>query len=424
MSLRRAISISVVNQVVSSGTNFALGLYLVRTLIPTEFGLYGIGFAISLFYAGIGNALFVTQMVVNMPDKPPEQRSVYAANMGLVVATFCGSTILLAWLGSQAGSAMWPEISKYSRYGVGVAVASCSYLCKEFFVRHAYTARRETSALAVNVAVAAALAGFLLIQHYDNAVITATGALWIYAASHLFGTVVGQSLLRLPFRAVRGRLVRSDFRDAWKGGRWSLLTQIVYMTRAQAHILIGGPSVGATGVAYLNAARLFVTPCVMMSPALSQVFVPRLAELRTRDPTRMVRTGRQVVLLQLTVVSAYLLLLLFAYEQISAIVLGNRYPQLLEMVVAWAVYASLLATRNGAEIVAVATRRFRHQMLCGTASAGVTIAAVLWLVPGMGIAGAVLGLSLGEASHIVLLAAALRTQEKEGTNDTAPHQAL
>ena len=97
-SFGKALSISVINQVVSSGTNFALGIYLVRALTPTEFGLYGIGFAIALLYSGVGNALLLTQMVVHVPDKANEDKLHYAARVLVLAAVFSLLTALLAGL--------------------------------------------------------------------------------------------------------------------------------------------------------------------------------------------------------------------------------------------------------------------------------------------------------------------------------------
>jgi len=75
--------------------NFLFGLYLVRNLPPVEFGLYGIGFAITLFYAGIGNAMFLTQMVVHIPNKAAEDREPYAARICLIMMLFCLVTAFL-----------------------------------------------------------------------------------------------------------------------------------------------------------------------------------------------------------------------------------------------------------------------------------------------------------------------------------------
>lgn len=151
---------------VSSGTNFALGLYLVRVLTPADYGLYGIGFAVSLFYAGIGNALFLTQMVVHTPDKAPEDRIRYAGRMLVLVTTFCAATLTLAGLVFYAGGMLWPPVVNHAGFGLAVTAASIAFLMKDFFVRYAYNTRNEIGALAMNLVLGGSLLFSLMALHH------------------------------------------------------------------------------------------------------------------------------------------------------------------------------------------------------------------------------------------------------------------
>src|SRR3954463_1609374 len=53
---RKALSTSLLNQALSSATNFALSFALVRILSTTDYGSYTIGIAVCYLYAGIGNS--------------------------------------------------------------------------------------------------------------------------------------------------------------------------------------------------------------------------------------------------------------------------------------------------------------------------------------------------------------------------------
>src|SRR5690242_17112757 len=78
---RKALSTSVLNQALSSATNFALAFVLVRALSTADYGSYSIGTAVCYLCAGVGNALFLVQMVVHTPDKAPEDRFPYAVRI-------------------------------------------------------------------------------------------------------------------------------------------------------------------------------------------------------------------------------------------------------------------------------------------------------------------------------------------------------
>jgi O-antigen/teichoic acid export membrane protein len=277
-----------------------------------------------------------------------------------------------------------------------VTVASVSYLIKDFFVRHAYTTRKEIWALEINIAVAIGLA-VLLIMHYQQSIeITATGALWIYALCHMVAAATGQFLSRLPFLAAKGNQVLSDAREAWDQGRWALMTTLMYSLRSQAYIFLTALAVGPAGVARLNAARLLVTPAVMLTPALGQVFMPRLSELRTSGSRKVVHGGMifSTILLGVAFVYSGVLLLLFDY--IVPFVLGPKYNSILGIVVGWSVVVCLLAIRNGGELILQALKGFRSLMVVNAISAIIAIVAVVVLMQFIGLYGAVYGTAIAE----------------------------
>lgn len=395
-SLSKAISISVLNQAVSSGTNFILGIYLVRVLTPEQFGLYGIGFAISLFYAGIGSSLFLTQMVVNAPDKPLDERLTYAASMGKAVAVFCALTVLISLLVLPGLGAIWPWFGNYTKYGFAVTAASVGYLLKDFFVRHAYTTRKEIWALEINVAVAASLAVLLMLQYQQSIEIMATGALCIYALCHLAAAATGQILSQLPLLAVQGNKVLRDTQEAWVQGRWALMTTMMYSLRTQAYIFVTAWGVGPSGVAYLNAARLLVTPASMLTPAISQVFMPRLAELRKYGRGRVVKVGTLFTVLLLGVALIYSGTLLVLLNHVVPLVLGTKYDSVFGIVFGWSVVMCFLAVRNGGELILQALKSFRSLMIVNAVSALIAIIAVVGLLGFVGLYGPVYGLALAE----------------------------
>ena len=395
-AISKALSISVLNQFVSSGTNFVLGIYLVRVLTPVEFGFYGIGFAISLVYAGIGNSLFLTQMVVNIPDKPQADRLAYAASMGKGVLIFCGVTFLLILFVLPGLGAAWTWLGQYAGYGLAVTGASVAYLLKDFFVRHAYTVRKEIWALVVNVAVAATLAVLLFLQHFQTINFTATWALWIYTASHLTAVSVGQILARLPILAVQCEQMIIDYREAWAEGRWALVTTLMYSLRTQAYIFVTAWGLGPVGVAYLNASRLLVTPATMLTPALSQVFLPRLAELRIDDRRRMVYVGMLYAVLLLTIALGYSGILFIFLDRIVLIVLGGKYHSMFGVVLGWCIFVCLLAVSTGGSLILQVLKKFRILMVINTISAFIAIILVVTFIKWIGLFGAIYSLVIAE----------------------------
>ena len=401
--LAKAISISVLNQMISSATNFALGLYLVRMLQPAEFGLYSISFAICLFYSGIGNALFLTQMVVHTPDKMLEDRMAYAMRMLILVAIFCVSTVLISALIVLVGRELWSPIAEHTSLGIAIAAASAAYLLKDFFIRHAYNKQKESWALTINSVVALMLVVMLWTQNYYKFQFSVEIALWIYALANASAAVYGYILAGLRFYGITKSALVFDAREAWRGGRWASITNFVYFIRIHAHTIIVTTVVGPLGVANLSAARLLVTPAVMLTPALGQVAMPRLASMRLYGSRKIINASLSVGIGLLMVAILYSVILLLAYDWIVSVVLGDKYTDLFTITMMWCLYTCLLALRNGAEIAMQVLNKFKKLSAASFFSAFVSLIATYWLVMFHGTTGALIGISMGELAMITLI---------------------
>jgi O-antigen/teichoic acid export membrane protein len=398
--LAKALLLSVGNQVISSGSNFALGLYLVRTLSSVEFGLYGIAFAISLFYTGIGNSLFLTQMVVHTPDKLSEDRLPYAGRMFIALcgfnAAFC--TCMVIVLGTVAAI----FFNEYLYYSLAIVAVSVASLSKDFFIRHAYNHGQENWVLIINSALTVSMISALAILHFYGISITVVLALWLYALAHAIASICGYALSRLPLQGARWILIRADVLESWVGGSWATATNILYLLRTQAYTVVVASVLGPIGVAKLNAARLFITPTVMLTPALSQVFLPRLAQSVHNAPSRVFFKGRLFTAVLLMITISYSLLLFSVFDFIELSVTQGRYGSLFWLVAGWAVFSCVLSIRNGQEIAFQALRWFKYQTIANAPSAIITVIAVTLLTNWYGPGGAISGLILGELVLVII----------------------
>lgn len=399
----KALSISTINQVVSSGANFALGIYLVRVLAPIDFGLYGIGFAISLLYAGVGNALFLTQMVVHVPEKSQDDKLPYAARMLVALIIFCAFTVIIFGL-LLVLSGSWSEsINKYIGLAVSIVAASISYVVKDFFVRHAYTVRRESWALWINITVAVTLAVLLLMQFRFSSGFKPESALWIYAASNMMGGVIGFALVRLPIFAVRIGQLGDDLREAWVGGRWALVGVAITWMQTQAYMYVTAVFVGPVGVAYANSARLLITPAIFIMPALSQVMMPRLASFRISNPEKMLQISKIFTLGAVIFSVGYSVILLSLVDMISPVLLGEQYGRISPVVAAWCLVVIFQFSRAGSSIVLQVIKEFKILTLINFVSVVIAITVAVLLMQLIGISGAILGTAIGELVLSVLL---------------------
>ena len=403
LNFSKALSVSVFNQAVSSGTNFMMGLYLVHILSPEAFGLYSIGFALSLFYANVGNALLLTQMVVHVPDKTLVDRPTYAARMFIAVSVFCFFTSIFIIVLILLSSFFSVWVQQYQKLGFATVAASVSYLVKEFFVRYAYTVRREIWALGINIWVALALGCFVITGHLIGKDFNSVSSLWLYALSHATGALAGFLLAGLQLKTVRFYQLKVDCAEAWAGGKWATATTCCYFLRTQAHTIITASMLGPVAVAYLNATRLLVAPMFILTPALSQVFLPRLATLRTLDSQKVPRAGMVFSAILLSITIIYSCFILTFLQCISNLVFGLKYASPFILVLSWCILAIILSFRDGTEMVFQVMKQFRILTVVNTLSAIVALISVYGLVNLVGVTGAIFGMVLGEVVLISLL---------------------
>jgi O-antigen/teichoic acid export membrane protein len=403
VDISKALSVSVLNQAISSGNNFIFGFYLVHILTPAEFGLYGIGFAISLFYTSIGNALFLTQMVVRVPDKSPVDRLPYAARILTVIVAFCFITSFVISMLIYCSSFFSAWIQQYAELGFAIIMASISCLVKDFFVRHSYTVRKEIWALWVNICVGIALGCFVTARHFTGEILYSTSSVWLYALSNISGSLAGLFLAGLPFKAVRFNQLKRDCSEAWSGGKWDTATTCFYFLRTQAHILITASMLGPVAVAYLNATRLLVTPAVVLIPALSQVFLPRLATLSSSNPQKVIKIGALFSATLCLITIIYSIFLLVFLQDIMRLAFGSKYECSFILVLSWCFSTIFLSLRSGTEMVFQVLKKFRFLTVVNIISGLVAIVSVYALVKSIGISGAISGLVIGEAVLISLL---------------------
>lgn len=414
---RRAVSTSVLNQGISSATNFALAFVLVRALSPADYGAYGLGIAVCYLYAGIGNSLFLIQMVVHTPERPPDDQVPFAVRTLCAVVLFALATLAMTGIGAWAAGALLASVRPYRGLAMAVAAASVCYVVKDFFVRQAYISRSESRALAVTLAIAAFLATLLGMARAFGVELTPASALVAFAAAQLAGAATGLVLARLPFRSFRWHRMAEDLARGGKDGRWATGSSVVGWAQSQAYAYLTVAVIGAAGVGQANAARLLVSPFLLLTPAINQITMPRLADMRVRDPLGMLKLGKAITLGLVALSLLYSLVLLSASDSLVPLLLGPRYQGMQAPLAAWCTVLVAMLFRDGVTTLFQAMRRFRALATVNVVSAAASMAAALLFMKFWGVTGAILGGAAGELTQAALLWRALRTDRVD--NDGA-----
>lgn len=408
-AVKMPLMLSLCNQLVSSGGNFLIGIYLARTLPLEGFGLYGLGYGVCMLYVSIGNALLLTQMVVNMPDRTGDEKPRYAAKIFCAVAMLGMMVLALTCVGFFSAQLIHPAYRSLMPSVFAVALASVLFLCNEFFISYAYLKRQETLALMVNALTIGTLFTGLALEKITGYPLSAEHVLLLYALGAAVGSCAAFFKSPLPLRAGI-RNLKPELAEAWHHGRWALGGAIVTWIQAQAYTYVLAFFLGPAGVGQANAARIFISPFSFFLPAINKVAIPRLADLRRSDPKKMSRLSMMLTLSLSILTIAYSCVLLFSLDFAAGIVLGRHDPRIESVVWAWCLVLIFQMIRSGGGVLLQVQKKFRELMLVNIPTAVITVLAAILLIHLFGAVGSILGMVSGE----VVLASLIWREIKHG----------
>lgn len=401
-SVKAPLMLSLLNQLVTSGGNFLIGIYLARTLPLEGYGLYGIGYGICMLYVGMGNAVIVTQMVVNMPDRERDEKARYAAKMLYAVLILGGAMLALTAAGSVITTLFRPDYARFLGTVAAVAIASALFLCHDYFVSYAYLIRKESLALIVNMVTMAILFAGLAFGKIAGITLTAEKALLLYAFGVTAGSAIAYMVSPLSLRG-NTRNLMPDFLEAWRQGRWALGGVGITWVQSQTYTYVLAFFLGPAGVGQANAARIFISPFSFLLPAINKVAIPRLADLRRSNPKKMLMVSWLLTAGVTLLAVLYSLILLASLHYVVRTLLGRYDPVIESLVWIWCLVLVFQMLRSGGGVLLQIQKKFRILTLVNIPSAVITVAAAVALIVWLGAAGAIWGMVAGELVLLLLI---------------------
>lgn len=401
------LGVSLLTQAISSGTNFAMGIFLVRVLTPEGFGWHGIGIGLALLYLGVGNAMFLTQMIVLAPEVNDENRCKYYQDMFCLTSAFTATCIALS-IPVITGLYIFGQLQPL--YVSSIVFASACFLLNGFFIRHAYAIAQEKIALRINVVTSVCLALGMMLAYRLHGAMSPEISLGIYGLAQFIGALYGFADSGMRSAEFSNCAIAPLFSQTFLHGRWALAGVAITWLQSQSYVYVTGLLLGVPAVALLNAGRIIVSPFNLLLPALSNLIIPRLAEARLRGASDLTQktTYFGVSLIGLGIV--YLTIVMFLGHRIVPLVVGPAYePQeLLWISLGWCCVLVLQLRTSAASLGLQASLQFKSLSLLNGLTAAVTVTAALPLTKTYGPFGSIIAVGIGEALLGTALWARLR----------------
>lgn len=268
---RRGAALTLADQLVSSASNFALGVLVARAGGANALGAFGIAFLVWLAVLGANRALVCEPMtVVASPgrDADPSEGCLASLVVGLAVAV-----PLAAVAGALLFSGFHPAIAL-----LALAPWLPSLLVQDYYRSMSFRLQRPDHALISDVVFTVAqgvVTAALLALHVTS--VSAFLAAWGFGATVGAWKGIALSGLRKPLR--RGA---AQFRGLWRQSRWFLAEFATAFIAVQGYLWLLPALLGTAEFGQYRAGASLIGPVIVIFVAGGNVGLPGCVR-RLRD---------------------------------------------------------------------------------------------------------------------------------------------
>lgn len=412
---------AVGDQILSSGTNFAVAVIVARSAGPSEYGVFVLVVGIWLVLMGIGRSLLMQPYTLRAApaskgEWQAETRVAGGATLGLGLAAGLGLVCLGLGVGYRSG---------LGGAFIVVGAFAAPLMLQEFWRVAAFSRGSARQAFVNDAAWAAAqiaaLAGFAAAGALDS-----RRALVAWGLGALSGALLGPFQFRLLPALSRRTLAWAA--EASRLGGWFSLDVMAYALGDQASIWIVAGVAGTVAVGGLQGVSNLFGPVYVLSRAAEAVTLPRAAAAHAEAGPRGVREVAVRYGAALAgVIAVYSLVAVMARGRLLALVFGEAFAGFTNLLLPIGLAAVLGGVIGGASLGLRANRWGRELVAGAGLSAVVKVLAVLGLASVWGAHGAAWGLAGAAAVQAGLLWLFLgRRHERQSrrSSGTGPGDAL
>jgi O-antigen/teichoic acid export membrane protein len=394
-------SASIVSQGVLSAFNFALGIFTLRVLSLHDFGLFAFVLVLANAFAGVGNALASTPLLVMTPalarrgERIRLEATLSAAN-GLMTLTLAGA--------ATAGFLTFGSSAEFSLAGAAFIAASCLRNHWRVFA----FARRVAGASVVSdlVYVGVATVGLGTIAAATGGTVEVEAALAVLGGASLCSMIAIRRRLGIALRFRLRRFMPAVYRRVWDESRWSLLGVITTSLQTQAHSFVVTAFAGPAAFAPLAAGNALFGPMRMTVVAWQMVARPDFAAAIGRnDQARLWRTVKASAAVFLAGNLIFILSLYGVWDFVDAHLFRQKYadqPMLL-IVALWTAVSAVSSMRGVLSGAIQAYRDFRRLALSTVQGGLISMAVATALFLAFDPAASLLGILAGEIFALAYL---------------------
>lgn len=395
----RLLSSAVISQGLLSVASFAIGLILIRSTSDVQYGYYILATNAILLLASLQNAFFNPPLAIRLNRLDSRGRSELVGGLYREqrrIFPIAGIIVVIVTLG------LWYADILDSHTGpliLATVAAVLAVLHREYFRMVLFAHRRPHEVLRTDVLyVALVVVGVLLALLTPAPGISAVFMLSV--AALVSGILLSRTLHRYESWDVRG--TPGILREIAPLAVWSTAGAGIHWAFSQGYIYLVAGTLDVAAVAAIAATRLLLMPMNLLSTGIGSLMLPL-------SSTWLHQHGVTILWRRLCVLAFGLALAMLCYftvlwllrDWIFDVLLKKQFAQRDELLMLWGVIFLMIVVRDQLVYLLAAQGRFRVLTLLTLVSAVVSLAISYWGMLRFGVAGALLGIVIGELINVL-----------------------
>ena len=399
LMVARLLTSAVASQGLLSGASFVIGLVLLRNTHVAQYGYYILASNAILLAISVQNALFNPALAIRMSGLDRAGRSdlvggLYREQRRIVPVVALVATIVALglWYAGRLDSSTAPLV-------LATIVAATAVVHREYFRMVLFAHHRPFDVLKID-----GVYGAVMVAGAFAAVLTATPALIMIlvlgAAAAASGFALAHALHHHESWNSEG--APGILRDIAPLAAWSTAGAAVHWGFSQGYIYLVAGTLDVNAVAALAGTRLLIMPVILLSTGIGSLMLP-LSSVWLR---RLGGAGlwRRLCLCAAGIGTAalgYLALVWLMRDWIFAVVIKKDFAHRDGMLALWGAICLVMVFRDQLVYFLASLSRFRVLTTLTLGSAIASLAICYGMMLRFGVAGALVGVLVGELVSVV-----------------------
>jgi O-antigen/teichoic acid export membrane protein len=394
---------SIVDQVLLSGLNFAIGIALIRYASKETYGLYSQLFAGSLLATTLLGALIGAALTTLAARLEPEKRRALVANnlrvqwaASMVFALLAGIGVSVLSFIITIGENPWLLAITFGGF---IFTSGCREYCRTAFFIESKT---EIVVIldAIFVCTTIISGGFLLWLEK----ITAINVMGILALTNgIVAIIYSSSLFKISKNEIAWKKSLINFKEMWSLSKWALSGSIIGWTSNNSYLYLAGGFLGSAALADVNASRLLLIPISMLGMAWSKVAFPVFGQMIAEKNWLQLKQFiiKSTLILEIFTV-LYMTILFLFLPWFSVNVLSDKYQNISDLIILWGIYFFVNVARNVSGTLLFSFGIYRTLFWQGVSMLPILFICCLVLMPNLGAKGAVCAMIIVEILEFLI----------------------